>query len=168
MSRLNFIKPYDDDKLHYNKDSGVYELTQEFVKKEYDNNWNDDKVIERRIKQNSRIVYDFIYSSGYSGNRRISKMLLNKTKEGRDFIFECLKAQYDADNENGYNDLSKQTPIDLVGGKNVNRDDIRANIISVGTEMIIDESSSYFGISIIYQGPYPYSYQLLFNSIGDY
>lgn len=166
MSKLHFIKPYDDDKLHYDEESGVYELTPAFVKEEFDINLVDDATIGRRIKQNSRVVYRYIYANGNSFNANISKMMINKTEEGRKFIFECLREQYDADNENGYNDLGKQTPIDLVGNRNVDRYDLRRNLISVNTESIIDNSASYFGISIVYQAPYPVYFQLLYKSYG--
>lgn len=155
MKNFNIIQPYTDNFLKWNEATQRYELTLEFVKLAMDVNFANDSITERRIKQNTKVVYNFIKYRCYSGNSAYIDVLLNKTEEGRRFIKDVLLSQFEADNETAYNDLVKQPAIDVASGKEIDRDKLWANQVSVETEQIIDSSSSYFGFNIMISYPYP-------------
>lgn len=155
MKTLHAIKPTTDSKLKWNEESERYELTLEYCKSEFEDNFRDDEELKRRIKRNTKVVYGFIRYRVASYNREIVKRVLNNTKEGRDFIFEMLTTQMDADVETAYNDLAKQPAINMANGQIIDRNQIWANQVSVETEQIFDDSDAYFGFRIGYQAPLP-------------
>lgn len=155
MKQVRIIKPYSDDSLTFNEKTKRYELTIEFCKANYDSTFRDDGVLERRIKKNTRTVYNFIWDRVASYNKNVVDYLLNNTQEGRDFILELLSTQMEADIESGYNDTGNLTPINASNGQIIDRGEIKRNVVSVDTEAVFDRSDSYFGLRINYQGPLP-------------
>lgn len=158
MKKLTPISPYSDSKLYYNETTKQYELTFEFVKAEYDDNFRDDETLKKRIKKNTRTVYNFVKYRINSYNRPIVDIILNKTQQGRDFIFDLLRAQFESDVDSGYNDIGIQAPINTANGQIIPREEIRKNLVSVETEQIFDNSQDYFGLNIGYQGVFPSNY----------
>ena len=72
MKTLNVItKPYDDNNMKFVESTQRYELTIQFLKDEFGPCYADDKVAERRIKLNSRVVYTFIYFHTATANRQM-------------------------------------------------------------------------------------------------
>ena len=156
--KINVINVYDDDKLVYNSSTDHYELSMEYVRNQFGENFQDDAVMQKRITKNSRRVYNYIYTRGHHSNKYVVAFLLKRTSEGRKFLFDALSAQMEADAENGFNDLTLNPSINVINGQRVERADLRANLLSVDTEEIIDGSARYFGVSIVAQVPYPFPY----------
>ena len=160
MENLTFTQPRTDEFLKWNDESQRYELTLQFVKNELEVHYADDAVLERRIKKNSRKIYNYIKYHSYSGNSYYIDVLLNKTEEGRKFLKDVLLEQLEADNETGFNDLSSQPAVNISSGQVIDRDELQRNQISVDTEQIIESSARYFGINICLMAPFPPALQL--------
>ena len=75
------IQPYSDEKMLYNEDTKQYELQAAWVKANFGNVFKDDAVLGQRIKRNTRKVYNYIFSRGYSGNRKTTTAIINHTEE---------------------------------------------------------------------------------------
>ena len=108
MKNLTIIeKPYNDNNLVFDENTGRYELTLEYLKNENGGNvYADDETAKRRIKLNSRVVYKYIETHVANANRSVVSFLLHKTQEGRKFLFNILSEQQFADIATGYNDLT--------------------------------------------------------------
>lgn len=165
MKPLNIKKPYDDQFLKFNEATKRYELTIEFVKNEFDSNFRDDKVLQRRIEKNSRKIYNYIKYHSYSGNSELINKLLNETEEGRLFLKAVLYEQMDADIETGFNDLSSQPAINVANGQIIDRPELQKNQISVDAEQIIDRNADYFGFNICVMTRFPLMLQLYLKGI---
>ena len=161
MENLNFIQPYTDKFLTWNSKTNRYELTMSYVKEELEINFRDDGVLEKRLKRNSKIIYNYLKNNTYVGNIADMETLLNKTEQGRDFLKEVLLEQFEADNESGYNDLTKQPAINLATGQVIDRNELIRNQISVAAEQVIDNNAQYFGFNICVMFRYPPYLQLL-------
>ena len=156
MKNLNLIsQPYDDEQMVFNQTTKKYELTPQYLKNEFGPCYVDDKTMERRIKLNSRVVYDYIYLHTANQNRNLVELLLNKTKEGRQFIFDILKEQQYADIEFGYNDLAYTPAISFGNGGDKDRNEIKRNTVCVAAEQVFQNSPNYFGLNIGYLGQFP-------------
>lgn len=155
MKNLTFIEPSTDEILKWNESTKRYELTLEFVKSELDVNFANDGVTEKRIKKNSRKIYNFIKARSHSLNLPYIDILLNRTKEGREYLKAVLLEQMEADNETAFNDLSSQPAIDVASGRNIDRDALEANQVSVDTEQLIMRGSEFFGFNIVLLQPFP-------------
>ena len=160
MENLQFTQPYTDEVLKWNDATKKYELTIQFVKNEMDVHFADDGVLEKRIKKNSRKIYNYIKYHSYSGNAHFIDVLLNKTKQGREFLKDVLLEQLEADNETAFNDLSSQPAINIGTGQEISRDSLQANQISVDTQQIIDRNADYFGFNICLMTRFPPALQL--------
>ena len=156
MNKITIIKPYDDESLKYDQSLNRYLLTFEYCKNNFDANFRDDGVLERRIKKNTRNVYNFIYSRVATVNKPVVEFLLTRTKEGRKFILDILSAQMEADVESGYNDLTDFSPINLSKGSVLPREEFKRNQVTVQVEQIFDNSDNYFGVRIGYLGMFPW------------
>lgn len=163
MKTLHKIKPYSDEKLTWDENSEQYVLTKQYFKATYDSVYADDGVLEKRLRENSKLIYRFIKNRTYSRNRPVVKNVLNYTQEGRDFIFELLDAQISADAETGYNDLSKTPAINVANGQIIDRNELYRNQVCVDAEQVFDDSDSYFGFRIGYQCPFPPIFFVLFK-----
>lgn len=155
MKNLTIITPYSDDSLIYDQETGRYLLTLKYCKSEFDSNFKDDGVLEKRIKKNTRNVYSFIFSRVATVNKPVVDFLLRKTEEGRKFMLDILSAQMEADVESGYNDLTLYSPVNMMNGRVTPREEIQRNQVSVATEQIFNNSDDYLGIRINYLAPYP-------------
>lgn len=155
MKRLTSIKPYNDEKMIWNDTTKEYELSFEFCKKEYPQNFADDDILKQRIKKNSRAIYRFIYSRIKQFNRPVVEVLLSRSEEGRNFIFELLRTQFESDVDSGYNDLTNVSAINVANNQILPREEIYRNRVSVATEEVWDNSFTYFGFNIGYQGNFP-------------
>lgn len=160
MENLKFIQPYSDEFLTWNSKTNKYELTMSFVREELEINFKDDGVLEKRLKRNSKIVYSYLKNNTYVGNITDMETLLNKTEQGREFLKEVLLEQFDADNDTGYNDLTKQPAINLATGQVMDRNELIRNQIAVSTEQLIDNNAQYFGFNICVMFRYPPYLQL--------
>lgn len=165
MIKLTPVTPYTDSKMVWNDTTNQYELDINFCKDEFDINFRDDDVLEKRIKKNTRIIYRFITNRMNSFNRLLGLALINKTEQGRNFIFEMLRTQFESDADIGYNDLANSTAINLSNGQVLPREEIDRNTVSVATEQVWDSNQVYFGINLGYQAQFPPYYQLMLRNL---
>lgn len=163
MKNLTLIQPYSDDSLTYNSFNKRYELTKEYCKNEFATTFADDGILERRIKLNTRIVYNYIDKHIATVNKNVVDFLLNRTEQGRKFILELLTQQMYADIETGYNDLGYQPAINFTGSNDKDREQIKINSLCVAAEDIFYNSDIYFGIRLDYRMTFPYQYFMLIN-----
>lgn len=161
--KLKIVEHYDDDKLVWNTETRRYELSIEYVKTHFDINFRDDKVIKQRLSKNSRKIYNVIYARSHTANKAVIDLCLNRSENGREFLFDVLLEQFEADNEYGFNDLSSAPAINLSNGSVIDRNLLYQNQISVDAEQILDRNAEYFGINILYQGVLPIIYYRLAN-----
>jgi hypothetical protein len=155
MKTLTFIKSSDTEALKWNETTKRYELKLEFVKQEMDVNFADDGVTEKRIKKNSKKIYNYIYYHSYGANKPFIERLLNETKQGQEFLKDVLLEQFEADNETAFNDLSSQPAVNIANGQIIDRDELQRNQISVDTEQIIERNADYFGFNICVMTKFP-------------
>lgn len=160
MENLHFIQPTDNEYLKWDEPTKRYELKLEYVKSELDVHFADDAVLEKRIKKNSRKIYNYIKYHSYSGNSHNIGVLLNKTEEGRQFLKDVLLEQLEADNETAFNDLSSAPAVNVANGQIIDRDELQRNQISVDTEQIIERNADYFGFNICIMTRFPPVLQL--------
>lgn len=139
------IQPYSDDKMLYNTDTKQYELQMAWVKATFGNVFADDTVLEQRIKRNTRKVYNYIFSRGYSGNRKTITAIINHTEEYRTYIYDALLSQMESDMASGYNDQDLYVP-----KSKDDRELQQLNQVSVNTENILKSSAGYGGINLLY------------------
>ncbi len=151
------IMPYSDEKMLYNETTKQYELQLAWVKSNFGNPFADDGVLEQRIKRNTRKVYNYIFSHGYSGNRKAITAIINHTNEYREYIYDALFSEMEADLASGYNDQ------DLYVARSKDDRDLQfANQVSVGTENILKSSNGYGGLNLLYAGAFAYGVYLDF------
>lgn len=143
------IEPYSDAKMLYNKELDRYELNRNWVKNNFDVPF-DDNILDKRIKKNTRIVYNRIFEIANTSNRQIINKIINHTEEYRNYIFDCLSSQIESDLISGYNDQGAFVP-----ESKEQRDLQKLNAVSVDTERIIYNAKSYGGINLIYGGVLP-------------
>ena len=155
MYKLTPIKPYDDDKLVFDKMTNQYRLTVEFCKAEFEDSFQDDETLKKRIRKNSRVIYTFIKSRVNQRNLNVVFNILHRTEEGRNFIFELLSTQMESDVDSGYNDLTNNPAVNLANGNILPREELLRNMVSVATEQLFDTSASYFGFNLGYQAQFP-------------
>ena len=155
MKNLKFITPASTEELEWDAKSHQYLLKIEYVKDQIDVNYGDDEILKKRIRENSRLIYRFIKNRVHSYNRKLVNNVLENTEEGREFIKELLLTQLEADNETGYNDLSKTPAINIASNQVIDRNELYRNQVCVDVEQIFDDSDSYFGFRIGYQSPFP-------------
>lgn len=149
--------------MTFDSDVERYVLTLSHVKQELEIPFRDDGVTERRLKKNSRIVYQYIYSHSFSANSKIIKYLINNTASGKRFIYDLLFTQFEADCESGYNDIGIQPYIDAKSKQAIEHDKIEENMLSAQTLQIIESCSTYFnGLNIMCKCAYPRSVYLRF------
>ena len=163
MKILHFIEPSTTNELKWDEKTNRYELTIEYVKDNLEVNFADDDVLSKRIKKNSRKIYNYLKYHSCTTNSMYLDVLLNKTEEGREFLKDVLLEQLEADNETGFNDLSSQPAVNTATGQVIERDELQRNQISVDTEQIIERCADYFGFNALMMMPYPLSIQLLLN-----
>lgn len=154
MKNLTIIKPYSDENLQFNENTGRYELTIEYCKNNFDSTFKNDQVLQSRIRLNTRVVYSYINFHVTSVNKGVVAFLLHRTQEGRDFLLELLSAQMYADIQTGYNDLLFQPAVNF-NGQDKDRNQIKQNSLCVAAEQIFETSDDYFGLRINYQGQFP-------------
>lgn len=155
MENLTIIKPYNDDELYFDKVNQKYELSIAYVTNLIGNVFRDTGEMQRRIKLNSMIVYNYIYNHGNTNNKKYTRFILNNTKQGRHFIFECLESQILADAKSGYNDLGSENIVDIANGHALSRERIRENLVSVNTEeLIVNSKADLCGYNVL--NPIPY------------
>lgn len=157
MANLEIIETYNDEHMEFNEMLGEYILTIAIAKEIVGNVYRDDGELKRRLRLNSNIVYNYIYNRGNTNNKKYTKIILNRTKEGRKFIFRCLESQLIADSKSGYNDLGSENLIDIANGNVIDREKVRANLVSINTEeMIVNSKADLCGYSVLN----PYNYYL--------
>lgn len=152
-------KPYSDDDLFYNENTGRYQLTIAQVKSLVDVcPIKSDSVLERRSKDTARLVYNFIFSRCHTANKKLVNYLLNNTENGRNFLKEVMSIQMEADLMTGINSIGKLSTVNVQSGQIIDRNAMGINRLCVDCEEEIKQSQNYFcGINIIYQAPYPYN-----------
>lgn len=151
------ITPYSDEKMLYNETTNQYELKLSWVKDNFGNTFSDDGVLEQRIKKNTRKVLNYIYSHSYGGNRKIINAIILHTEEYREFIYDALFSQMEADLNGGYNDQDLYVP-----QSREERDVQYLNQVSTGTQNILESSIGYGGINLLYMGCFNYLVYLEF------
>lgn len=155
MNTLKIIEPFDDDALKFDKVNDRYELTISYTTNLVKNPYTDTNEMQRRIKLNSMIVYNYIYNHGNTNNKKYTRFILNHTEQGRKFILQCLESQIIADSKSGLNDLGSENLVDMNNGNIIDRDKIRENLVSVNTEeLIVNSKADLCGYNVICQMPY--------------
>ena len=151
MKTLNIItQPYDDEMLVYNAETGRYELTLAEVKTLVDAMpFKNDNIVKRRIKENSRVCYNYLINHSNTANRQVINFMINKTEEGRKFIHDLLVAQMESDS------IGRMPTVNVQSGQVMDRYTIRENQLCLNAENVIDDSNNYFGFNICYMLPYP-------------
>ena len=140
---LQILAPFNDELLTFDRVNNRYELTMSMAKTIINGNpFKDDAVLKQRLKKNSLVVYNYIYSRGNSYNNKYTQFILNNTKQGRAFIYQCLESQIMADALSGYNDLGDQNLIDLNRNQTINREKVVVSQVSVNTQMLIENSQA--------------------------
>ena len=157
MKTLNIItQPYDDETLVYNVETGRYELTLAEVKTLVDAMpFKNDNIVKRRIKENSRVCYNYLINHSNTANRQVINFMINKTEEGRKFIHELLVAQMESDLEFATNSIGRMPTVNVQSGQVMDRYAIRENQLCLNAENVVDDSVNYFGFNICYMSPYP-------------
>lgn len=152
---MTFSNPYNDDTMIYDLKTHRYILSLSYAKSLVGNAYADDGIMEKRLKEISLNVYNFIYSQGHTSNKRYTRFFLNASENGRGLLIEALGAQLCADAENGYNDIVKQNPIDFTNGNVIDRDKMIYNQVCIQCQKIIENSPSDLdGYQIVCQIPY--------------
>lgn len=155
MESLTIKKSYNDDVLFFDKVNQKYELTLAYTINLVGNVFKDTGEMQRRIKLNSMVVYNYIYNHGNTNNKKYTRYILNNTEQGRLFIKNCLESQMIADAKNGYNDLGSENIVDIASGDAMNRERIRENLVSVNTEeLIVNSKADLCGYNVL--NPIPY------------
>lgn len=155
MESLTIKKSYNDDALFFDKVNQKYELTLAYTINLVGNVFKDTGEMQRRIKLNSMVVYNYIYNHGNTNNKKYTRYILNNTEQGRLFIKNCLESQMIADAKNGYNDLGSENIVDIASGDAMNRERIRENLVSVNTEeLIVNSKADLCGYNVL--NPIPY------------
>ena len=157
MKPLVIIEPRNDNDLEFNKETEKYQLTLAYVKNLFDGEvpFRTDGITKKRINDTSSLVYSYLHTHCYSANRSVVNLLLNRTEAGRQFLLDVLTSQFLADAEYGYNDIVRRPALNSATNNILDRDQIRANSISLETQMKIEDSISYFGINLTYMGMFP-------------
>lgn len=157
--------PINDHTLEFNNETGRYQLTLEEAKTLFDVfPIKSDAVAKRRIKECSRLVYNYILGRCYTGNRTLVNYLLNHTENGRRFLKEVLSLQVEADFTTGINSLGKMPAINMSTGHIIERNMIKENQLCVAATDEIENSPNYFcGINLLLQCAYPYT---VYNFVG--
>jgi len=157
MENLTILKnPYDDEVLVFNNETGRYELTLEETKKLFDvMPTKNDSILRRRIKDNSRLIYQYLVNHSCTANRQVINFMINRTEQGRKFIHDVLIAQIESDLEFGTNSLGKIPTVNIQSGQVADRYAVRENMVCLNAESVIDDSVNYFGFNICYMQPYP-------------
>ena len=155
MKALKYITPYSDDSLKYDEDLNQYYLTREYCKSAYNTTFKNDQILDRRIDENSDLVYDFIFSRVNSSNVQVVEKILSSTEQGRAFMFKLLSIQMEADIETGYNDLTLQPAVNVANGQVIPREELQRNQVVVRVEQLLDQSARYLGINIWYAAKFP-------------
>ena len=150
--------PYNDESLEWNEETGRYQLTLAYAKTLFDVfPIKSDQVAKRRLKETSRLVYNYILGRCYTGNKTLVNYLLNNTENGRKFLIEVLSIQAEADFLTGLNSLGKMPTINMANGQYLDRNMVQQNQLCVAASDEIEESQNYFcGINLLYQAPYNY------------
>lgn len=157
---MKTIQPFTDKNLIWDEDEKKYFLTREYVNANFENPFNDDGILDRRIRKNTRVIYNYIYSRSNKRNREVIDFVLSRTEEGRKVVLELLSTQLEADLESAYNDLNDQPLINLKSGQIVDRNAVRQNRISPATEDVLEASIGILGINLLYAAQYPISVYL--------
>lgn len=156
---MKHITPYSDAKMLYNEETKQYELQPAWVKANFGNPFSDDNTLSVRIKRNTRRVYNYIFSHGYSGNRKAILAIINHTEEYREYIFDALSSQIEADLASGYNDQ------DLYVAKTLDERNMQLmNQVSAQTETILKSSMGYGNINLLFAAAFHHSVYLEFWS----
>lgn len=155
MRNLRTIQPYNDDKMSFNELTQQYQLTREYCKANFEHTFKNDQILDRRIEQNSDVIYDFIFSRVNTNNTQVVQMLLSKTAEGREFIRKMLTYQMQADIESAFNDIRSIPAINASNGQVIAREEIARNQVTVAVEQLLVNSARYFGVNLAYQGTFP-------------
>lgn len=156
---MKHIQPYSDDRMLYNEETKQYELKLSWVKANYGNPYNDDNTLSVRIKRNTRKVYNYIFSHGFSGNRKAILAIINHTEEYRQYIFDALSSQIEADLASGYNDQ------DHFVARSVDERNMQLiNQVSAETETVLKSAMGYGGINLLFASAFHHSVYLEFWS----
>ena len=170
MKPLVIIEPRDDENLEFNKITGKYQLTLKYVKNLFEGAavpFKNDGITKKRIRDTSSLIYSYLHTHCYSANRLAVNLLLNRTEAGRQFLLDVLTSQFLSDAEYASNDIVRRPTLNSQSNTILNRDEVRVNAISIETEMLIEDSISYFGINLTYMGMFPSALLNLARNYGE-
>jgi len=146
---FNKIEPYNDNKMTFNQDTGMYELTIQNVKANFPNTSLDDGALLFRIKKNSRVVYNFISRTAKGSNLGIIYKLIQHTEEYRKWIYDALMCQIETDLSTGRNSLGDMPPS--------NMDEFNLQSVATltqDTQTILYDGIRYGGINLLFAGSF--------------
>lgn len=147
---FNKIEPYNDNKMTFNQDTGMYELTIQVVKANFPNTTQDDGALLYRIKKNSRVVYNYISRYAKGSNLGFVYKLIKHTEEYRKWIYDALMCQIEADLLTGRNSMGDMIP--------TNKDDfdLQSNAtLTQDTQTILYDGIRYGGYNLMFAGSFP-------------
>lgn len=152
---LELIETISNEQLEWNALTRQYRLTLNAIREIVGNAYKNDEVARQRSILNSANVYSYIYNRGCTANKKYTEFIINRTKQGKELIFQALMYQILADAQNGYNDIPNQNPIDFSNGSTIDREQIRKNKVAVNVEDLLDNSQAYLnGYNVLSQLPY--------------
>lgn len=130
------IKPYDDEKLVYNKASHRYILSDDAMG---DNVYFNDKIKLAKLNSQSMSLYNWIYNHN-PYNKEYVEYILAHSKECRNMIFDALMECYMADMTTNYSAYKYQYDVK-------NEAEILDKLIPVSAKIAIE--NSYIGQNYI-------------------
>lgn len=102
----------------------------------------DQNSIQKTLNSISRTIYNWIYSRVPVSNKNYIEYLLAKHPDCILAVYEAMKSQLEADVSSGYNDIKNQPAINFQTGMNIDRNDIKRNLVCIEAQNIL-ESCSY-------------------------
>lgn len=133
------IKPYDDERLEYDKKAHRYILTMDACNEYVDllSVYSDEDTAQRVLRDVARTIYTWIYSRGNRNNKPYIEYVLSHNEECRELIFDAMLSQLIADTKSGIQDVKDQVGINFETGNVLNRRDQKERVISIEAEQII-------------------------------
>jgi hypothetical protein len=136
------IKPFNDNKLLYDRETHRYILNYTGVGEHVDAGQAYGSIEKQRAKmsQISRTIYNYIYYTTNEKNRDYVELKLATESTLRNVIYEAMLSQLLADVESGADSVKNQTAVNMETGNIMDRTQLMRNIISIEAEMIVTAS----------------------------
>lgn len=151
--------------MRFNTKTGRYEITIQDAKENFEMNFKDDGILQKRITLNSRKIYNYLYYRSNSYNKAVVDFMLHKTKEGREFLYDLMFEQLAADLQTGYNSITYMPSVNVATGQSIDRNALRMDQVCIEAENVADRSMNYFGFNLLISVPFDPS---MFRFVNNY